>query len=277
MKFLIWFLLLVILSIAIYFSKKHFLLSKTKTETKTTFLETKKETPTTIEKIGWITDMHASGDRILQQGKDNIVYPEKFKTYFPNFLDKMNREGIKIFISTGDNTQGEEIYAEKLKQITSEKKIKAIWVKGNHDREKTKIMETLGVPPPYYYFYDTNSIRIVVLNITEEEDFLNQDQLDWLKKTLEESPLPVLIATHSSLIDYEKNSLYSKAQSMEKIIAQSKKVQYVISGHYHHQARFTLNDVSYFTTSPLSAKSDLGNYCIIEIAREDQKIKCKNL
>ena len=217
------------------------------------------------EKIGWVTDIHSGGSGKRAISETNIVYPIKAAETFNAVMKKMKRNGVTTVISTGDQTSGgDKKYPGKLMRAALEnKKIKMLWVYGNHDLgDSMSLLDT----PQSYYVYDTKSFRIIVLDRRELEDQISKDQLDWLAEKIAESALPVIIASHAPIIDYDKSSAYPSCVELEKMISSSNnKVKYVLSGHLHKELRANLNGVDYMTAYPLTFKDHFGSYYEISL------------
>lgn len=242
-------LIVILLSIIIFLNKQNFFAST---------------------KIAWITDIHADEKEKIDGGRSGMLYSSLYEEYFSNFLEKMKNEGVEIVISTGDNTNdGENEYAKKLKEIEDKKDIKVLWTKGNHDRVNKKVMENLGVSAPYYYFYDFEKVRIIILNVTDEEERIDDKQMKWFEQVVSETSVPIIVSMHIPIINYEKKEVFEKFKELEEYISKSKKIKYVISGSLHNQEEFKLNNVWYKTGNAFLLEDHLGDYYIIEISAKE--------
>jgi 3',5'-cyclic AMP phosphodiesterase CpdA len=245
----------------------------------TYFVQSKKISPPKKEdkgRIGWITDIHAGANKkrafVREDGSDNTLYPKKYKEYFPLVLDRMKKEGIRTVVVTGDHTNLTEFhYAEDLKKMADESGIKFIWVRGNHDflpgREKDT-MPVFGVTN-YFYHYDTETTRIIVLDINFNGPLLTSDNLSWLKERLAETNLPIIIASHTPIINYDSGSFEEAYAELGNIIDSSGKVKFVISGHTHLNRKIEKNGILYQTAWPLTQKDHMGSYYSININEDE--------
>jgi predicted phosphodiesterase len=218
-------------------------------------------------KIGWVTDIHAGGSGKRAVSESNVVYPKQSKHFFNSALREMQNDGIETVISTGDQTNGGNTdYARKIKKVSDGyPNLKMLWVKGNHDvNNGDRIMSILEAPADYY-FYDTKRARIIVLDIELTQMEVGNEQLDWLKDNLSNSRLPVIIAMHAPIVNYETGLIYPQYAEMEKIISLSNKVKAVVSGHTHLEYRTTINGVAYATANPVTLKDHMGSYYEINI------------
>ncbi|MFZ2193127.1 MAG: metallophosphoesterase [Candidatus Moraniibacteriota bacterium] len=224
-------------------------------------------------KIGWITDIHAGTNKKRafireKDGSENTLYPKKYKEYFPMVLKRIKREGIKTLIVTGDSTNLTEFHhAKELKKMGDESGIKIIWVRGNHDflpgRGKDTMSE-LGVTE-YFYSYDTKIARIIVLDINFNGPLLSEENLEWLKQKLQETNLPVILAMHTPIIDYDSGNFQEAYVKLGDIITSNDKVKFVISGHTHEDKKITKDGITYQTAWPLTQKGHMGSYYAIDI------------
>lgn len=223
------------------------------------------------EKIGWITDIHAGGSGKRAISDWNVVYPVKFKEFFPAVLKRMNGEGIDYIISTGDQVNARnDDYAEKLKKRIPFG-IKMLWVQGNHDSDES--MKKLGVEKTYYSL-DTKKFTVIVLDVEDEGVELGKEQEEWLKNEIDKADLPIIIASHSSLYDFTNANFYPSYAETGKIVTGSGKVKYVISGHSHEDKEAVMNGVIFRSAHPLTMKDRMGSYYEISL---DGGIKYKNM
>ena len=237
-----------------------------------------------IEKIGWVSDIHA--DRFKRRDVDSgLLRPKKYKEYLPKVFDAMRAEGINVVIATGDNTNsGDEKYAEDIERIAKEKKMKVIWVRGNHDNDG--VMKILGVNKKQYYFQDINNTRIIVLDSTEypngEYDYsggISQEQLEWLKKVVK-TKKQVVIAMHIPIFEEDIASvnihdlkgnfsgvgdILERYAELEKILRENNNVKIVFSGHWHVSWQKEYNGIKYYGESALTRDGEEGAYATINL------------
>ncbi|MFZ2882495.1 MAG: hypothetical protein WA019_05465, partial [Candidatus Moraniibacteriota bacterium] len=139
--------------------------------------------------------------------------------------------------------------------------------------ENTRTMEHFNIESPYYYFFDTKKTRIIILNLTDEENKPDEKQLLWLKERLTETNLNIIIAMHIPIIDYDKEILLSKFEELEIILRESGKVKIVISGSLHKEKDFFLNGIQYKTVFPFTLKDHEGSYYVIEANNGKYEVK----
>ena len=109
--------------------------------------------------IGVISDIHAGKQKTRKSGS-SIVYPSKAVSYFDKALAQMNGK-VDFVVCLGDNAQsGEKKYYKRLKTIELKRKIKILWVKGNHD---SKYFSILG---PSTFTYSVGSLKFSVIDTT---------------------------------------------------------------------------------------------------------------
>lgn len=237
-----------------------------------------------IEKIGWVTDIHA--DRFKKRDVDSgKLYPKKYKEYLPKVFEVMKAENIDVVIATGDNTNsGDDNYAVDLARIAKEKKMKVIWVKGNHD--DGEIMKILGVSKKNYYFKDYGDTRVIVLDNTEyldgEYDYLggiSQEQLEWLRKVIA-TKKQVIIAMHIPIFEQDIESInihdlkgnfsgvgdvLERYIELEKIFQEAGNVKMVLSGHWHVPWQKEYNGINYYGEGALTRDGEEGAYAKINL------------
>lgn len=223
-------------------------------------------------KVGWITDIHAGANKkrafVNEDGSDNTLYPKKYLKYFPVVLERMKRQGIGTVIATGDNTNITEYgYARELREMAEKSGVKVVWVRGNHDflpGENKDVMSELGVRENFYV-YDTEKTRIIVLDINFNGPALTDENIEWFKKKVEETDLPVIVAAHSPIFDYDAKSILPAYAKLGEVISASKKVKFVISGHTHKDAAGEKDGVIYRTAWPLTQKNHMGSYYLLDV------------
>ncbi|HBI33674.1 MAG TPA: hypothetical protein DEA43_03585 [Candidatus Moranbacteria bacterium] len=233
-----------------------------------------KRTEKSDYKIGLVTDIHAGNEK-TRFNIDGVDYgfPREYKKLFLKTLLEMKKEKVDFVLAIGDNTNnGKNQYADTLVKIANENKVEVIWVKGNHDREKTNVMRNFGLKGKYYYFVDKGSWRIIVLDSSEIDPTntggISSEQTLWLKETLK-TEKDIIIAMHHPIYsesDLEKrHPVYDEFQ---KIIEEAGNVKYVFSGHYHTvDFSKTVNGIEYQIIKSLTLEKDVPNFKIINIQK----------
>lgn len=145
---------------------------------------------------------------------------------------------------------------------------------GNHELEKVESLEALnkafGVENSYYYV-DFKGFRIVITDTNfykengklyhyggyswgksspEGYNMLGNEQLDWLERTLTESPYPCIILGHVSFKSIAVSS--GDAVRVREIINRvndrsHRKVMMCLNGHYHRDDISVLDNVVFFS------------------------------
>lgn len=158
---------------------------------------------------------------------------------------------------------------------------------GNHDCDKTPLSETLRLYglTEGYYFFDCKGYRVIVLdtnyflengayihnNLRNQyehpatQDYLPDEQLQWLRRTIDQSPFPCLIISHASFerevilpkdeaemiqLSHEANACKNGAE-VRRVIREANekqrgKVLMVMNGHHHHDFLRILDNVLYW-------------------------------
>lgn len=224
--------------------------------------------------IGWISDIHAGGTKYRNSGSEtgNIQEPKTFDESLISVLKELKKKSVDLVISTGDmvNTD-EENYGKKILKISRQYEMRMLWVKGNHDRS-SYMRDIFGFSSgKFYYYYDYENIRIVVLNNTViYDDFyggLSQEQIDWLKTVLE-TDKEVIIAMHIPIFSESTGGyvLLERYEEFENIVSSSGNVKLVLAGHYHENYEKEINGVKYKLLQPMTKKGENRSYAMINLA-----------
>lgn len=244
-------------------------------------------------RFGWVTDIHYA------------LAPIKWGRYFSESKEKL-REAITLFnqsaldfvIETGDFKDQNES-AEKRKTQHYLKDIEAVFaqfngpryhVLGNHDldslskMEFQSIIQNPGIAPEHtFYWFEVGGYRFVVLDACFREDEVPYDnnnfkwydtaipkyQQDWLKQTLHQSQLPIVVFSHQ-LLDGEGELYVKDAGDIRKLLEDSGKVTAVFQGHKHEGDYMLLNGIHYITQKAMVEGSGAANssYSIVDLNSE---------
>lgn len=141
---------------------------------------------------------------------------------------------------------------------------------GNHDTSlpKDEITAILSMPHRYYSF-DTADYTCLVLDanmnspdkpypdkeILWAETYLDPDQLEWLKDSIEKSEKDVLVFCHElfeldNFKDEYDHVILNKQEAVD-IFNNSGKVKAVFSGHFHYGNHEVHNDIHYMVFNSL--------------------------
>lgn len=147
---------------------------------------------------------------------------------------------------------------------------------GNHDTDKTPLLETLAAyhMPAGHYFFDHGDYRIIVMDpnhcivdgeyihydmgnyyaIPQTRDATPPEQLDWLAKTIDTAPGRCVIVSHSS---YEREDNAREYREFQRIVRTANekspgKVLLVMNGHLHHDHRAIVDNVLYWDVNSVN-------------------------
>lgn len=202
------------------------------------------------------------------------------------FQKRAEEEGCDFIIHAGD-------FCHKANQITdfleayNNFHIPSYHCLGNHDMDSTPYEDTLKLynMPNGYYFFDCKGYRIIVLDTNyfvdngkyvhyekrNQKDFpasrdnMPPEEIEWLKKTIDESPFPCLIISHASFerehvppttpelaaqLATEANAS-PHADEMRKLFREINekdphKVLMVMNGHHHHDTLRIIDNILYW-------------------------------
>jgi len=248
-------------------------------------------------RFGWVTDIHYA------------LAPIKWGRYFSESKEKLseaitlfNQSALDFVIETGDFKDQNEP-AEKRKTQSYLKAIEAVFsqfngpryhVLGNHDldslskMEFQSIIQNSGISPRHtYYWFEVGGYRFIVLDACFREDempydnnnfkwydtFIPKYQLDWLKHTLYQSRLPVVVFTHQ-LLDGEGELYVKNAPVVRKVLENSGVVTAVFQGHKHEGDYNLINSIHYITQKAMVEGSGAENssYSIVELTNNGEII-----
>ncbi|MBE6592352.1 MAG: hypothetical protein E7646_09975 [Ruminococcaceae bacterium] len=179
-------------------------------------------------------------------------------------------------IHAGDFCHKPLVFKDFLKRY-SDFSLPVYHVMGNHDfdhADHRESLEAYGLESAYYYF-DCKGYRFIALdcnyylhngeyfpysngdyfNFSQGREYLPPEQIAWLERTLQASPYPCIIISHSSL---ERGADGIKNQrEVRKVIDQANKnrkhsVLLCINGHHHKDHASILNGVCYLDLNSAS-------------------------
>lgn len=208
--------------------------------------------------FGIITDVHAD---MLPDGKWRM----------DSFIKKAEESNLDFIIQLGDfcrPREQEQFMLDTWNEYEGEK----YHVIGNHDVDfntKQEIIDFWGIPSKYYS-YDIGNFHFIVLDANylyqkgeyidyahanfyvpnEERAYINPEQIEWLKKDLQETNKRTIIFSHQSLINVfwgVKNRMLiqeifetaNKQAGFNKVIA-------CFNGHDHIDFHREINGIHYF-------------------------------
>ena len=130
-----------------------------------------------------------------------------------------------------------------------------VHVIGNHEFDhgltRKDCYKTWGISSSYYR-KDIGGLRVLVLDGNESgspnhqggyPSYLGRQQLNWLKKELQESKKPVLVLSHQPLAG---RIAVDNAKTVQKMLAEfSSKIILCVNGHSHIDSLLQIDGVSY--------------------------------
>ncbi|MBQ9086417.1 MAG: metallophosphoesterase [Clostridia bacterium] len=148
---------------------------------------------------------------------------------------------------------------------------------GNHDCEETSYEEAMAAygMKKNYYFFDRGGYRIIVLDPNYfyldgqtvhysgkerpkggwVKDHLPREQIEWLRKTLADSPYPAVLISHQS-IEREIGGIANREEILEVIREANRRkrgsVLMCLNGHNHRDHLRILEDVLYVDVNSAS-------------------------
>lgn len=204
-------------------------------------------------------------------------------------VETMNREKVDFLVELGDFKDQDNPPVEA-RTLTFLKTIEAEFAKfagpryhalGNHDMDslsKTMFLEAVentGISKDKsYYSFVHKGLQCIVLDANFKRDGMpsnksNSDwkdanipkeELEWLTKTLAEHNGRSIIFLHQRLDNDGAAVCVRNAAEVRKILAESKKVLAVFSGHDHPGAKSVIEGIQYYTLRWLTS-----GYAIVEV------------
>lgn len=192
------------------------------------------------------------------------------------FIRRAQEENCDFILHAGDLCHGPSRVPE-LMEIFDKSPIPVFHCLGNHDTDGTPYEETLRLyhMPNGYYHFDICGHRFLVLDPNYchvdgeyvhydmgnyfqwpgNRDYTPPEQLDWIEKTIDESPYPCILVSHDS---YEREFNSSRDFSrVQQIIRQANqktphKVLMVINGHHHRDFIRILDNVIHWDVNSVN-------------------------
>lgn len=196
------------------------------------------------------------------------VFPHDSFDWLDRILERATRQNVDFIIHAGDMTHHPK---KEIKYVNyyNDFKIPTYHTLGNHDHDGNSFEETLEAYrlTSGYHYFDKNGFRFIATDTNNckvddgfihytnsnyyklSTDWIPPAQLEWLKHTIETSPYPCILTSHSS---FERESGGVKNfMDVRKIIndANAKKpgqVRMCINGHHHRDNIRILDNVIYF-------------------------------
>ncbi len=193
------------------------------------------------------------------------------------FMKNVEIEKPDFIISLGDFCFGIPENQSFVKQFESAS-CPAYHVLGNHDMDRNTKDEMIGFLniPSRYYSFDKNGYHFIILdanNLYKDgqyidyekanyfvndsfREYIDDEQIEWLKKDLASTSLPVMIFSHQSLYHYSlgiKNRLEIQLiMEEENKKAGYRKIIACFNGHNHLDFYREINGIHYFDINSAS-------------------------
>ena len=209
-------------------------------------------------KIGMCTDVHLP-----------TMHDSEYR--ITTFIDAMKKENPDFIIELGDFITPEPKYA-KYYEIWNSFPGEKYHVIGNHEMDggtsREKALEYRNMKSSYYSF-DKNGFHFIVLDGNDKKDpnvkgyqqFIGNEQVEWLKADLAKTTTPVVIFSHQGLAHYssadEKYGVENYKQMQEILETHNKnnshsKVIGCFNGHTHYDYAENINGIWYITITSMS-------------------------
>jgi len=187
------------------------------------------------------------------------------------FVTEMNEEDVDFIVQLGDFAQPQD-YNVSFVNIWNSFEGPSYHVLGNHDMDNSQgkkysreyAVNYLGMPARYYSF-DVNGYHFVVLDGNDVKDspqkgyahYIGAEQMAWLKEDLTQTELPVVVFSHQSIEDFEREGVDNGGE-VRKILEEAnlesgkKKVIACFSGHHHIDYSISINGIYYIQVNSMS-------------------------
>ncbi len=201
-------------------------------------------------------------------------------------LTRAEKEAVSFIIQLGDFLYDREKNGWIVDRYLSTT-IPVYSVLGNHDTDAMTVEENLALfhMENNFYFFDRGGYRFLVLDPNYDFDgrncvhyepglkrhitrgYLPPEQLEWMDRTLRESPYPCILFSHESA--ERTNGIYNRDDAWNIISAVHRetdtRVLLWINGHYHCDCFSVINDVCCLDLNSVSFYwTDLENHCYSE-------------
>lgn len=240
-----------------------------------------------------ITDLHYSDKPVGSDGRYHELSLSKLREALGKYSD-----GCEFAVCLGDIADAVDGFKpqaqglEELGEIWRSFDIPFYSIIGNHDTAMSKQeFCRLTDMPHRFYSVETQEYLCLMLdtNMNSPDEpypeseikwaycYVDNEQLDWAKKKIEQSDKPVIVFTHA-LLDFdidegERNDhVLVNADEVKQALLSSGKVKAVFSGHYHDGLNMRLGSVPYVVFASM-CNEPTNNFAVVEI--EDGKVNVK--
>ena len=113
--------------------------------------------------------------------------------------------------------------------------------------------------------YRSDFRRFDIAGVDWKDSNLPPEQLDFLRRTLEQARKPCAVLLHENLDSgVQADHIVKNARAVREILEQSGKVSLVIQGHYHMGADSLIHGIRYLTL-PAMCEGEENRYLILEL------------
>lgn len=242
-----------------------------------------------VVRFGYITDCHYAAH--LEPSLDRR-YKEslgKMET-FVNFMNILKPDFVVEggdFKDLGRTKEESLAYLDSIEAEFAKFKGDRYHVLGNHDHDNLSKEEFLAhvhnagqdVAKAYYSFV-RNGVTFIVLdanygadgepycrgNFSWKTAKIPAEQVGFLKEQLALAPGPVVPILHQQL-DAKDETRIRNAKEIKAILKMSRKVKFVLQGHYHEGMQSDLNGIHYYTckASVIGPAPDQNAFCLVSV------------
>ena len=243
--------------------------------------------PRKLLSLGLVTDIHYAdkpqrGTRVY---RDSLA---KAKEFTALFTEKKPDAIVCLgdLVDAAPTVKEELSYLKKIVPVMNEPGIPCHYVIGNHcvdtltKEEFFKHAKTSSKSG--HYSIDINGVHLVILDACYTKNMehygrnnskwhdanIPPEQLNWLKKDLQENKLPALVFAHQRLdLPPKDNHAIKQCLEVRKILEDSQNIVAVFQGHSHKNELKEINGIPYCTLSAvIEGKGEENNsYSILEV------------
>lgn len=239
------------------------------------------------QRFGIVTDSHYADI----DSRNNRYYRESIHK-MNECVELMNEKKVDFLIHLGDFING-----SPEKNIDNLKDFESIYSKfhgpryhvlGNHDMDSISknqfqsVVENTDIEKDAtHYSFIKKGVQFIVMDANFRNDGISYDngnfswtdsnvpktQVEWLKKKVDESKLPVIIFIHQPIDSDEGSHYIGNAAEVRNVLESSNKVLAVFQGHLHTGDYTNINDIHYYTLKAMVEGSggDNNSYALVEL------------
>lgn len=224
--------------------------------------------PRTTLRIGLVTDIHHGPDVDVRTGSA----ARRLLTTFTTRMRQRFRPDL--IVDLGDRINDVDLESDRarlreVREMLEMAGVPIVYAWGNHDLINVPPAEACAIlgKKANHESLDANGYHLVVLNSQDPTverigGTLSSDQLDWLEGDLRQTSSPVVVFCHHPLdeqdpgrhwyfADHPDHALARNRERARRIIAASRRVRAVFSGHMHLNTVEVIDGVPYITVMSL--------------------------